>query len=118
MLYVSIAKRAGKLPLLDGSIKCVDCGGIARHYEHRDYTRPLEVEPVCPSCNYKRGPARNSGFEEKCQERFAEWQAVADAIRETEKRNRAARLARRIEKIKSKYTGFGPRIHDCEQAVF
>jgi hypothetical protein len=35
---------------------CVDCGGQARDWDHRDYTKPLEVEPVCRSCNKKRGP--------------------------------------------------------------
>lgn len=28
----------------------------ARDYDHRDYNKPLEVEPVCHSCNMKRGP--------------------------------------------------------------
>lgn len=37
---------------------CVDCGLLADRYDHRDYDRPLEVEPVCHSCNAKRGPAR------------------------------------------------------------
>lgn len=37
--------------------KCADCGSQARCYDHRDYTKPLEVEPVCHRCNAKRGPA-------------------------------------------------------------
>lgn len=37
--------------------ECVDCGGRARVYDHRDYSRPLDVSPVCYPCNYKRGPA-------------------------------------------------------------
>jgi len=37
--------------------KCVDCGRQATEYDHRDYRKPLEVEPVCRSCNRKRGPA-------------------------------------------------------------
>lgn len=36
---------------------CVDCGKRAHDYDHRDYSKPLEVEPVCRSCNLKRGPA-------------------------------------------------------------
>lgn len=33
---------------------CVDCGAKAREYDHRDYNKPLDVEPVCSSCNQKR----------------------------------------------------------------
>lgn len=36
---------------------CADCAKPAALYDHRDYTRPLEVEPVCRSCNVMRGPA-------------------------------------------------------------
>jgi hypothetical protein len=36
---------------------CVDCGAPATQYEHRDYSKPLVVEPVCKSCNIKRGVA-------------------------------------------------------------
>lgn len=36
---------------------CVDCGAPAKHYEHRDYTQPLWVDPVCQRCNRLRGPA-------------------------------------------------------------
>ena len=42
------------------AFQCVDCGMPARDYEHRDYTKPLDVEPVCPACNYRRGPALDS----------------------------------------------------------
>jgi hypothetical protein len=37
---------------------CVDCGKPAQCYDHRDYSKPLDVEPVCTSCNLKRGPAK------------------------------------------------------------
>jgi len=37
--------------------KCVDCGEKAYCYDHRDYAKPLEVEPVCRRCNVRRGPA-------------------------------------------------------------
>ena len=45
----------GILLKLDGSVKCVDCGEPAKHYDHRDYTKQLDVEPVCIACNYGRG---------------------------------------------------------------
>ena len=41
---------------------CVDCGKQAKDNDHRDYLKPLEVEPVCRSCNVKRGPAFNSVY--------------------------------------------------------
>lgn len=55
-LYAAI--RKGLLPNLGlRQTRCVDCGDIALHHDHRDYSKPLEVEPVCGSCNAKRGPA-------------------------------------------------------------
>ena len=39
------------------ALTCVDCGGQARDWDHRDYSKPLQVEPVCRACNFKRGPA-------------------------------------------------------------
>jgi hypothetical protein len=36
---------------------CADCGKPATDYDHRDYNKPLEVEPTCRSCNLLRGPA-------------------------------------------------------------
>jgi hypothetical protein len=36
---------------------CADCGGVATEYDHRDYTKPLKVDPVCRGCNARRGPA-------------------------------------------------------------
>lgn len=54
---VQKAKSIGLLPILDGSISCVDCGGIAHQYDHRDYRKPLDVVPVCRSCNQRRGRA-------------------------------------------------------------
>lgn len=36
---------------------CVDCGAPAVEYDHRDYNKPLVVEPVCRSCNVLRGKA-------------------------------------------------------------
>lgn len=55
---VQRATEKGLLPKLDGNILCVDCGiKPAIAYEHRDYAKPLEVQPVCQPCNMKRGPA-------------------------------------------------------------
>lgn len=36
---------------------CVDCGADAQVYDHRDYSKPYEVDPVCQRCNLKRGRA-------------------------------------------------------------
>lgn len=47
--------------------KCVDCGEQARDYDHRDYQKPLTVEPVCRSCNLRRGPARQSAVSLRAQ---------------------------------------------------
>lgn len=38
-------------------VECVDCGDRASQYEHRNYERPLDVEPVCRKCNKARGKA-------------------------------------------------------------
>jgi hypothetical protein len=39
------------------TFQCVDCGKPATAYDHRDYFRPLDVEPVCTRCNFHRGSA-------------------------------------------------------------
>lgn len=39
--------------------RCTDCNLRASEYEHRNYSRPLDVEPVCRSCNRRRGPAED-----------------------------------------------------------
>lgn len=36
---------------------CADCSKPAQCYDHRDYSKPLQVVPVCLSCNCLRGPA-------------------------------------------------------------
>jgi len=38
--------KAGRL-LPISQCKCVDCGKDAKAYEHRDYTKPIDVVPVC-----------------------------------------------------------------------
>lgn len=51
------ARRLGLLPA-PATLPCADCGEPADGYDHRDYGKPREVEPVCRSCNTRRGPAR------------------------------------------------------------
>jgi hypothetical protein len=51
---VRAAIRYGLLPSLDGKIKCTDCDAPAKCYDHRDYNRPIDVEPVCLPCNTSR----------------------------------------------------------------
>jgi len=47
-----------KLPSLRGNhIDCTDCDSRATEYEHRDYNKPEDVEPICRRCNILRGPA-------------------------------------------------------------
>ena len=36
-------------------LRCTDCGKQAHGYDHRDYSKPLEVQPTCTSCNHRRG---------------------------------------------------------------
>jgi len=55
---VFMALKAGRLKRPD-DMNCVDCGARAEVYDHRDYNKPLDVEPVCRSCNTFRGPALN-----------------------------------------------------------
>jgi hypothetical protein len=37
--------------------QCSDCTRRAESYDHRFYSDPLLVEPVCRGCNGRRGPA-------------------------------------------------------------
>lgn len=55
--WVARAIRAGVL-MPARMLRCIDCGNWAHGWEHRDYDKPLEVDPTCTSCNFKRGPAR------------------------------------------------------------
>lgn len=54
---VGAAIRRGELPPAS-TLDCADCSKPARCYDHRDYGKPLDVQPVCRSCNRRRGPAR------------------------------------------------------------
>lgn len=50
------AVQRGDLPdLKEEFVKCEDCPRRATAYDHRCYDLPLEVTPVCKSCNAKRG---------------------------------------------------------------
>ena len=53
---VKWAIKCGELPAIDEDTKCVDCDAPAQCYDHRDYRKPLDVEPVCTRCNNVRGP--------------------------------------------------------------
>lgn len=53
---VTAAMRAAQLPDVR-QLACVDCGRAATGYEHRYYSLPLEVDPVCTLCNQARGVA-------------------------------------------------------------
>jgi hypothetical protein len=56
--YTAVAKAIRRRVLAPAHRHlCVDCGAKAYCYDHRDYRKPLEVEPVCRSCNKRRGPA-------------------------------------------------------------
>jgi hypothetical protein len=53
-----ITKYAVKIGFLPHptDFKCVDCKrSQATCYDHRDYNKPLDVEPVCLNCNSRRG---------------------------------------------------------------
>lgn len=53
---VSHARAMGRLPP-PSDYSCADCGAQAVCYDHRDYNKPLDLTPVCASCNLKRGRA-------------------------------------------------------------
>lgn len=55
-LIVKKAMDSGELMPITRYMKCVDCGAPAECHEHRDYNKPLAVEPVCRPCDQKRGP--------------------------------------------------------------
>lgn len=57
---VQKAVSRGDLPAVQTQT-CVDCGAPATDYDHRDYNKPLDVEPVCRPCNGVRGPGIPKG---------------------------------------------------------
>lgn len=55
---IQAAVKRGLIPnLKSGLVACVDCGAVAHEWDHRDYGRPFDVEPVCRRCNKRRGTA-------------------------------------------------------------
>ena len=52
-LAVRNAVKHGALPRVS-TCDCVDCGVPAVNYHHEDYSKPLEVEPLCKKCHVKR----------------------------------------------------------------
>lgn len=58
LAHRAVAKAiAGGALLRPRGMACVDCSGLAVEYDHRDYSKPLQVEPVCRRCNLARGAA-------------------------------------------------------------
>lgn len=49
---VTHAVRDGKLPPVN-TLLCVHCGNSANEYHHPDYSKPLDVIPLCVSCHKK-----------------------------------------------------------------
>lgn len=62
VITVRKARLAGDLPP-PNKLKCVDCGKPAYCYDHRDYSKPLQVDAVCASCNKYRGAAKTEASE-------------------------------------------------------
>lgn len=90
-LQVAQARRRGDLPA-PGT--CVDCSAPATDYDHRDYSRPLDVEAVCRGCNLRRKSAapRPWSFDEfmtwvGAQRRFPRLRRVDPALFERMRRN-------------------------------
>ena len=50
---IGSAVRRGDLPRIS-TCDCVDCGIQATEYHHEDYSKPLDVEPLCRMCHIKR----------------------------------------------------------------
>src|SRR5436190_23131036 len=64
------AVRLGNLQNLKTSVvPCVDCGKKASVYHHENYKKPLEVEPLCISCNILRGTNAPTIKENKSKKR-------------------------------------------------
>lgn len=53
---LAIAVKRGRLQPAR-TFNCTDCGAPAVCYDHRDYNKPLDVQPVCHKCNVNRGAA-------------------------------------------------------------
>lgn len=83
MAQGEVAKARRKGVLADPrSLACADCGGAATEYDHRDYNKPLSVEPVCRGCNVRRGKAIPKRWT------LAEWLVYAERCIEASLRRR------------------------------
>lgn len=74
---VQRAVRKGVLPSVAG-LTCADCGAAATAYDHRNYNKPLDVEPVCNTCNIERGPAIPRGPQTTTYAHGYSWGLVVD----------------------------------------
>lgn len=61
-IAVNAAMYRGEIPF-PHTLKCVDCGATDEtrqiQYDHRRYSKPLDVDPVCGGCNLRRGHAKD-----------------------------------------------------------
>ncbi len=74
-LIVKKAVQSGKLKD-PKTLKCADCGKPATCYEHRDYRKPLEVDPICNSCNCLRGTGLPMPTEETIVKRIKKLRGI------------------------------------------
>lgn len=49
-LLVTQAIESGSIPKAS-DVKCKRCGKQAYHYHHNDYTKPLDITPLCRKCH-------------------------------------------------------------------
>ena len=77
----AVAVATGVLPSLrSGALPCKDCGRSATQYDHRDYAKPLEVEPVCGRCNLKRSVAKGIVWRERSAYRRREREILREEL--------------------------------------
>lgn len=72
---VSRTMRAAKIPKAT-DYDCQDCGKPATEWDHRYYSLPLEVDPVCTACNQRRGPARDIVDMVRTERGLDDWRSV------------------------------------------
>jgi hypothetical protein len=95
------AIRAGLVPPITATTACADCGKPATEYDHRDYNKPLDVDPVCHRCNIRRGPA--VFLKDPANDIFSDDEAPQEVVKRTSQARRifqkfgnARRLAQAI----------------------
>lgn len=72
---VSAAIKKGLLEPVTEFV-CSDCDNDATDYDHRDYGKPLDVDPVCRSCNRRRGMALPKRWNPEEAAKFARCQVM------------------------------------------